>query len=149
FSLGLYHRRYLTGAREIVVRLTCALGVAFVLLTIIFYVIPYTRIWISALLPSMFIAWAGLTLGRFLFLRLADISNFKRRIVVLGTGRQAQKIEAAEQWLVPIRFVCIGFVALDDTAMRVTPSRVLANNDLISLCSRAEVDDIVMALDER
>lgn len=149
FAMGLYQRRYLAGAWDIVIRCTLALGLAFVLLTILFYLFPYTRIWISALLPSMLAAAVGLALGRVLFLRLTDLSTFKRRILVLGTGPQAQRIEAAEQHMAPIRFVCVGFVALDETSVGVTPSRVLANGDLISLCDRAKVDDIVLALDER
>lgn len=149
FAIGLYQRRYLTDAWDMIIRCTLALVLAFVLLTILFYLFPYTRIWISALLPSMLAAAAGLALGRVLFSRLADLSTFKRRILVLGTGLQAQRIEAAEQWIAPIRFVCVGFVALDETSVGVTPSRVLASGDLISLCDRAKVDDIVLALDER
>jgi sugar transferase (PEP-CTERM system associated) len=149
FSMGLYRREYLTNTFDLLSRLAVALSLTFVVLTILFYLVPYTRIWISALLPSMALAAIGSVASRGLFLRLADLSSFKQRILVLGTGRQAERIEALERDSLPNRFLCVGFVELGRTSGMVTPSRVLADSDLVALCERSKVDIIVLALDER
>src|SRR5262249_801181 len=71
FSMGLYQRQYLSNAFDLFSRIAVALGLAFVVLTILFYLVPATRIWISALLPAMALAAIGGVAGRALFLRLA------------------------------------------------------------------------------
>ena len=149
FSMGLYQRRYLTNTLDLLSRLVVALGLGFVILTILFYLIPYTRIWISALLPSMVLAVIGGVASRALFLRLVVSSSFRPRILVLGTGRQAEQIEALERDSLLNRFICIGFIDMGRTAGKVTPSRVLPDSDLVALCERSKVDAIVLALDER
>jgi len=149
FSMGLYQRRYLTNTLDVLSRLVVALSLGFVILTILFYLIPYTRIWISALLPSMVLAVIGGAASRALFLRLVVSSSFKQRILVLGTGRQAERIEALEQASLLNRFICIGFIDMGQTSGMVTTSRVLPDSDLIALCERSKVDTIVLALEER
>src|SRR5215831_3877308 len=104
FSMGLYQRQYLANTFELLSRLAVALGLGFIVLTILFYLIPYTRIWISALLPSMVLAAIGCVASRALFLRLAVLSSFKQRILVLGTGREAGRIETLERNSQPNRF---------------------------------------------
>ena len=149
FSMGLYQRQYLSDAFYLLTRLVVALGLAFVVLTVLFYLIPYTRIWISALIPSMILAAVGCVASRALFLRLAVLSSFKQRILVLGTGRQAERIETLERNSVPSRFFCVGFMELGQTSDMVTTSRVVRGSDVVALCERGKVDAVVLALDER
>src|SRR5262249_38251903 len=109
FSMGLYQRQYLTNAFDLLSRMAVALGLAFIVLTILFYLIPFTRIWISALVPSIALAAIGGVATRALFLRLALLSSFKHRILVVGAGPLAERIEAVENGSPPSRFFCVGF----------------------------------------
>ena len=149
FSMGLYQRQYLTSTFDLLSRITVALGLAFVVLTILFYLLPFTRIWISALAPSMVLAAIGGIASRALFLRLAVLSSFKHRILVLGTGRQAERIEQIDNDSLTNRFFCVGFVEMGRSSGMVAPSKVLPSSDLIGLCKRTKADVIVLALDER
>lgn len=77
--------------------------------------------------------------------------TFKRRIVVLGTGRRAQQI--FEDLRTPMNrkgFVLVGFLPGNEQESAVPPSRILtANKPLHEYVRQLQVDEIVVAVDDR
>ena len=148
FAMGLHNRRHVFDLLGAIVRLIVALGLGFVALTVLFYVLPAIRIWISALLPATAIALVGLATTRVLFRYVAAFSTLRRRILVLGAGDQARRLEIMERSIAPAGFTCVGFVNMDERKIAVDRNRVVAGS-IESLCEVAAADEIVLALDER
>ena len=150
FAMGLYHRQSLLDFSVITTRILIATSISFIALNTFFYLLPSTRIWISALLPTVAFSIVSLTAVRMLARRLFDLSRFKRRVLILGTGRQAEQIELAEQSTPVARFQCVGFVRMGgDAEQLVRPPLILPADDLLAICQSRRVDEIVLALDDR
>src|SRR4030095_16594867 len=149
FAIGLHNRRYLFDLPAVIARLIVALGLGFVTLTILFYVLPTIRIWISALLPASALAFVGLAIGRGLCRHMVAFSMLRRRILVLGVGEQARRFEMVERSVAPAGFTCAGFVVMDETKVAVDHKLVLSAGNIETLCEAVGADEIVIALDER
>lgn len=149
FLVGLYVPAYLSPLSGVAIRVLVALCVGFVLLTTVFYVIPSIRFWIGSLLAAFLISAIGLTANRVLLVKLARTPVLQRRVLVLGTGPRAARIEQIEHKGGVTWFGCVGFLAIGSTNVSVTRERVLPpTNDLAELCERLMVDEIIVALDE-
>lgn len=149
FAMGLHNRRHVFDFPGAIIRLIVALGLGFVTLTVLFYVLPAIRIWISALLPATVIALVSLAAARGLFRYIVAFSTLRRRILVLGAGEQARRLEIVERSVAPAGFACAGFVSMDERSIAVDRNRVLAAGSVESLCESVAADEIVLALDER
>jgi sugar transferase (PEP-CTERM system associated) len=147
FTMGLHHRRYIAVLRMVPLRLAASHLMAFVILTLVFYVVPGTRIWLSAFLPALGISFVSLLICRVVFVRAAKVSLFRHPVLILGAGVQAQQIEMAEGGG---RIRCVGFVAPDNTDIKVSPQRVIAGrNSLADIATRYGAAEIVIGLEER
>ena len=145
--MGLYQRQFIIDLRIAFLRLMAANALAFFMLSILFYLSPDTRIWMSALLPALILAFVFMFAARALFLTFSDAERFKRRILVVGADEQATeiiKLEAAST------FHCVGFVPFGDKAVCVPENR-LAPRDavLLDMIEKRDVDEIIVAMQER
>ena len=68
--------------------------------------------------------------------RIASISSLKNRVLVLGTGPQAQRIERAERELRPANFIVLGFAPVEPCHTCVAEERVVRANDLLALSEK-------------
>lgn len=145
--MGLYQRQFISDPKIALLRLIASFATAVLAMSIVFYVFRDTRIWMSALLPALAIGLFGVFLTRFFFVRFADISAFKRRVLVFGSSNQAQEIEALEQHG---GFHCVGFLKIGDERPAVDQSRILESGvDLNSVIDEYDVDEVVVAIQER
>lgn len=145
--MGLYQRQFISDLKIALLRLIASFSTAVLAMSIVFYVFPDARIWMSALLPALAIGLFGVFLTRLSFVRFADISAFKRRVLVFGTGNQALEIESLEKLGA---FRCVGFLRIGDETPAVEPSRVLNCSDgLIDIIDEYDVDEVVVAIRER
>ena len=149
FAMGLHNRRHVFDFPGVIVRLIVALGLGFITLTVLFYLLPAIRIWISALLPATVIALVALATARGVFRYIVAFSTLRRRILVLGAGEQARRLEVVERSIAPAGFTCAGFVNMDERKIAVDRNRVLTAGSIESLCESVAADEIVLALDER
>ena len=83
FVMGLHYRRYVADLGMVPLRIAAAHFLAFLLLSMTFYLVPTVRVWQSALLPAMGLNLLGAYLLRVAFVRIGNIQLFKRRIIVL------------------------------------------------------------------
>jgi len=147
YTMGLHHRRYIADRKIAFLRLIASHLVAFIALTTIFYVVPTTRIWLSALIPSLGLSFICLSATRLAFVRLARVSLFRHRVLILGAGTQAQKIQNFED---NSHFKCVGFVASNEQIIEVAPDRVITKQGSLSdLAIRHGATEIVISLEER
>jgi sugar transferase (PEP-CTERM system associated) len=149
FTMGLYHRQHMGDIKVVILRLLVAFGLALFAMSVIFYLFPVARIWLSALGPGLMIGFVGLVLSRAAFLRLSNAATFKKRVMVLGAGSNAKRIQGLAEDA-NARFLCLGFVPMGPGGILVDEDRLVrANEPLPALCGTLGVDEIVTALEDR
>ena len=147
FTMGLHHRRYIAELKMVPLRLVASHLMALLVFTLVFYVVPGTRIWLSALIPALATSLFGLFICRLVFVKAAKVSLFRQPVLVLGTGAQARRIEMAEA---RGRIRCVGFVAAEGSTIDVSPERVLASRgSLAEVAKRSGAAEIIVGLEER
>jgi len=150
FALGLYQKEHFRDAPTIFVRLVFSFLFGFLILSVIFYIAPSLKIWRSVFAIAILIALFGIMAARLLFMRVADLSAFKRRILVLGAGERAARIEALERDQKGASFSCVGFVPVNDNEMQVESSRLLHSHNMLAEIAKARrAEEVVVAVSER
>jgi sugar transferase (PEP-CTERM system associated) len=148
FSLGLYQRLYVRHLRTNFIRLVTSYTIAFVAFSLVFYVVPDLQIWRSALLIALVLSFIGIMTTRILLVRTADLDRFRRRILVLGTGRRAAQIADLES-RPHADFLSHGYVPLGDHELAVDPDRVLSEvADLAEFAHSRCVEEVVVAIED-
>ncbi len=150
FSLGLYNRAHCGDLVTTLTRLVVSFALASVVLTLLFYMFPTLSIWRSAVAIAFGLGLVGVMVIRWIYLHVADLEGLKRRVLVLGVGRRAARIEALERADKARGYVCIGFVPLNDTEPRISEQvNIWGNMSLAELAVEQGADEIVVAVDER
>ncbi|NKB55939.1 MAG: TIGR03013 family PEP-CTERM/XrtA system glycosyltransferase [Alphaproteobacteria bacterium] len=145
--MGMYQRQFISDLKITLLRLIASFATAVLAMSILFYVFPGMRIWMSALLPALAIGLIGVFLARVFFVRVVDIDAFKRRVLVFGAGSQAQEIEVFEK---QSGFHCVGFLTIGRDEPAVERSRLLpCGSRLIEMIDEYDVDEVVVAIQER
>ena len=150
FALGLYNKTHCADLVTVLTRLIFSFLFGALVLAILFYTFPSISIWRSALLIAIVLGLFGIMIIRSTFLQVADVEAFKRRVLVLGVGARAARVEALERADRTSSFVCVGFVPLSDAEPRIAESRnIWGNMSLPELAAEQGVEEIVVALEER
>lgn len=150
FALGLYSKEYVRDLGTVFTRLLFSFLFGSIALAMLYFLQPGLAVWRSAFILAVFFSLTGIMTFRWLFLRFADVEALKRRILVLGVGRKAARLEALEGRHQAAGFVCVGFVPLGDRKPAIDGSRnIWGNLSLAELAREQEVEEIVVALDER
>ena len=119
------------------------------LLSLVFFLVPAITFWRSNLLYAMLFAFLALFAARLVFERAIGAEGFKRRILILGAGARAARIEALAK-AEGAGFTVAGLVAMNDGPVSV--SRAVNRSRIDSLTDhvvRLGVSEVVLALEER
>lgn len=149
-AFGLYSARQRARSVGIFVRVVVAVTVGIGVTTTCFYIIP--NLWIGrGVLALAAVASASIVIIlRLGFSRFVDETPFKRRVLVYGTGRSAAAISGLRRRADQRGFLLIGFVQPEAEAIDVPEERVLTpNGDLLKLCKWLNIDEVVVAMDDR
>lgn len=90
-ALGLYDQQ-LERLRSMLQRLLLAYGLTLVAMSVLFYLIPETYLGRGIMVTASLFSFAGVVLVRILFMRVTDIGLPRRRVLVLGNGREAEEV---------------------------------------------------------
>ena len=149
-ALGLYERRFWRGRADMLLRV----GVGFLFGSFALAVLGW---WVPALAAdrgeaslAFGLAGAVVLVLRFGFLQATGRVAFARRVLVVGVGAQAARLERLrpdETWGCQI----LGYVqAHEDEPDRVSPERRLqVTHRVIDLAVKLQIDEIVVALDDQ
>jgi len=150
-ALGLYQLHQRARFAGILVRLMMAVLLAQAVLAFIFYVAPPLFLGRGVTFLIGGFAFCGLSLTRFLFLRVVDEEIFKRRVLVWGAGRRAAAIGQRLRRRTDQRgfriVACIRAPGDGDGVANAQP--VPAPGELVRLALRHRVEEIVVAMDDR
>ena len=151
FSVGLYQRQVWQDWATIFARLVVSFALAFLFLSLIFYMFPDTAIWRSATVIAVGAAMLACLALRILYFRLTDLEAFKRRILVLGAGDTAARVARLDSDRKSKGFfVCVGFIQVNGSEQQVPRTRLITGvNDLAEYVQRESIEEVVVAVDDR
>ncbi len=113
-----------------------SLALAVMLLALIFFAIPPLTFWRSNLLYAMLLALASLCTMRLLLNRSFGGEAFKRRVLVLGAGQRAARIEAlGKKW--GTGFTVAGYIGNERRPGRGRRRQPLRDRQSARLCDRS------------
>lgn len=150
-AMGLYNSRQRSRLAGLIARVAASVFAGAMLITILFYLFPDLHIGRGALLISLVIAFSGSVIARIVFDTLVDEDLFKRRVLVYGSGRRGASIARLRRRSDRRGFVVIGYVPAEgDEDSEVPENETLPTTvDLLTLCEKHRVDEIVVAMDDR
>ena len=148
-AVGVYSVAALQSIRFATARLVVAVALGIIALSLIFFVLPPVSFWRSSLFYAMWLALLVLFLARVALKNVLGGERLKRRVLVLGAGARAARLEA----LAADRgagFAVVGFVGMNDGASAVAAA--VNRNDIKSLPDHLlslNAGEVVLALEER
>lgn len=149
-ATGLYQRFRSIGPADLLLRIFASVALNWMVLNLLFNLLPALYEWRQLVHYASGLAFFSMLVSRTVFLKFADSSSIKRRLLVLGTGQRANMIYEFEQRSKCPRFRVLGYVRLErEQQCRVRGQVLEASCPLTELAARLDVDEIVNAPDDR
>ena len=150
-AFGLYqvHTRY--NRMDLVLRLLMSFLFGGIALLVMYYVVPQTYIGRGVLAIALSLAIVMVFVLRMLLQRVFDAEGFKRRVLVLGAGENANLINSRLRRRSDRHsFLLVGFLPIRGQAEVVPDSlRLSCATGLLELTRELNIHEIVVAPDER
>jgi sugar transferase (PEP-CTERM system associated) len=150
-ALGLYHWEWVNGLWGMALRMAMSFIIGFGVMSLVFYLVPSMFLGRGAFLLSCLLAAGGVGLARLLFFKWLNLDALKRRMLVLGTGSRAAKVEALMKAGVgDKRLHIVGYLPLQGTHHYVEHARVLPDSgSILGIVDKYNIDEIVIAVRDR
>lgn len=148
-AVGVYSQESLQSLRFAIARLIVAVSLGVIFMAIMAFALPGMTLWRSNSLYAMILSFTYLALSRLILGSLIGGESFKRRLLVLGAGKRAQRIKDLEA-RPGAGFVVVGFIAMDE-AKRIIPEAISrsAIYNLADFVVKLGASEVVLALEER
>jgi sugar transferase (PEP-CTERM system associated) len=148
-AVGVYGIQAIRSVKFAIARLLVASMLGILLLSLLFFLLPPVGFWRSSLLYATWFALLGLAAVRILLRDALGGERFKRRVMVLGAGPRAARIEALARSH-GAGFAVVGFVAMNDGPAAVAHAvNRAAIASLPGHLLRLGAGEVVLALEER
>ncbi len=150
-AMGLYDTRQRERLSGLIMRLVGALLLGVVSMATLYKFVPSLMVGEGLLVASAVTSVVSLAVIRMLFYKFIDGQILLRRVLVVGTGKNALFFDRLRRKADKRGFQLVGFVEPDTSQfIQVDQSRVLKLNDNLCAFSLANnIDEIVIALDDR
>lgn len=150
-SMGLYNPDYMFDMREAVIRLITGFLIVFIMVSVLMGLVKTAPQLNQALPSTMALSFAGLLIIRYVASHGAVSQFLKRRVLVLGAGMRAQRIETeVRKKLGHCGFIPVAYIPTTPDETGVSIVNVIDDPiDLNSFCAEAGIDELVIAADER
>jgi len=151
-GLGLYERVSWTweGRTAMLLRVLASFLLAVFPLSFIFYVAPDLSVWRGPALLSFTLSLVGIISVRLIFFRIVNHAVFKRRVLVLGSGKNAMEISGLEDSPVLQGISIVGYVHMNRDNDVIEERRVVRSREpLRDLVREHQIEEIVLAVDDR
>jgi len=151
-ALGLYDRTSWSweGRSAMTLRVLAAFVFAVFPLSFVVYVAPELSVWRGPALLSFVLSLVGIISVRLIFFRIVDHVVFKRRVLVLGAGKNACEIRRLEGMPSLQGIDIVGYVHINRDHDVIEDARVIhLDRPLRDIVRENQIDEIVLAVDDR
>ncbi len=150
-AMGLYQPRMREGASGILLRTVGAFIIVTLGMSLIYYFLPNLFVWRGIFVYTASIAFIASLASRLAFVNLTDLDQFKRRVLVLGTGQTANTITTSMRRKSDRRgFSIFAFMKVNGEKTSIQSDQVIAQvPHLPSYAQQMEIDEIVVAVDDK
>jgi sugar transferase (PEP-CTERM system associated) len=148
-AVGVYSPESLQSLRFAIARLLVSVSLGVIFMAIMAFALPGMTLWRSNSLYAMGLSFVYLAMARALLGSVVGGTAFKRRLLVLGAGKRAQRIKDLEAKR-GSGFVVVGYISLDQTK-KVIPEAIdrAAIYNLADFVEKLATSEVVLALEER
>jgi sugar transferase (PEP-CTERM system associated) len=150
-AFGMYDGGWMSGTRAVLLRISASFLAGFVVMSQLFYLFPDLLLGRGVFLFSLLFALIGVIATRLAFLRWANHASFKKRVMVLGTGSRAARVEHFIR-TVPsaLSINVVGYLPLQGSHHYVEHARLLHDDTSLSaIAYKYNIDEIVIAVRDR
>jgi sugar transferase (PEP-CTERM system associated) len=149
-AFGLYDRAswFMDGYSNMLLRVVACFLFSIFPLSVLFYLAPETALWRGATLLVLAISLLGIIGTRAFFLKVVDHSIFKRRALVLGTGKRAGYVKQLDGQAPLMGVDVVGYVHVGEN-VNDEPGVIQYDKPLREIVREGKVDEIVLAVDDR
>ena len=155
WSIGLYDKWHLADFKRVGNRLLVSFFIGYSVLVLPLYlqtghIFENFRSFLLVFAISMSAALAGVFVTRMVCIRVADVAKLDRKILVLGVGPRAAKIEQFTRQQGARGFAVVGYVRAMNEKAEVAADTILSGSgSLLDLVRRLGVEEIVVAMSDR
>lgn len=149
-AMGLYERNFWNGKSDMMLRVGISFMLGLFVMTAIYYLSPRLYLTRDSFILIFAIAFAGVVVLRFLFFKISDNKRVGRRILVLGIGQYAKRMEEL-QGKTNSGLSIVGYLQLHAEEVLQVPANRLVRmtTNLSDLAENLSIDEIVVAMDDR
>ena len=149
-AFGLYDRAswFMDGYSNMLLRVVACFLFSIFPLSVLFYLAPETALWRGATLLVLAISLLGIIGVRAFFLKVVDHRIFKRRALVLGTGKRAGYVKQLDGQAPLMGVDVVGYVHVGE-GVNNDPGVIQYDMPLREIVREGKVDEIVLAVDDR
>jgi sugar transferase (PEP-CTERM system associated) len=148
-AMGLHNARLRAGPVGILLRLSLAALATLAVLLVMAFFLPAFEVPLPRYALALAIVAAANFVMRLAIARFLPAEWFKRRVLVYGAGWQAQSISGLKRRTDRIGFEIVGYAKSEGDAIAVQGVLSFEPGQLLPFCERNEVDEIVVAMDDR
>jgi len=149
-GLGLYRRSLSWDDFHLLSRVGVSFTSALLVLLVIYYSFPEFTIARSVLVYSFAMALLGLLFCRYIFYAYAKKSRLRKKILVIGVGNNASKLVNSNDEYIHRGFEITACLNLNNAPVKVKEHKVVSEYEsILSVTNSLDIDEIVMALDDR
>ncbi|MGD9169438.1 MAG: TIGR03013 family PEP-CTERM/XrtA system glycosyltransferase [Candidatus Thiodiazotropha sp.] len=150
-ALGLYQKGSMASSSGFLLRLFLGFLVGGLIMGFLFFTLQLFPVSERSLLTHCFtLSMLGILVARTLFVRFTSDKTLKRRVLVLGVGINADRIEESIKAKDTLGIVVVGYVNLGDRIELIDHGRqVVKDQTLLEIANRMAIDEIVVAVDDR
>ena len=147
-AFGMYNINYLNNLINTVLRLISSLALSFVLIILLFYLVPDLYLGRGILILVMMVSFLLILTARVLVLKSSDVALLKSRIVFLGCGELANECRKLAKCSNSYNQYClVGFIPIEGELCKVPDSEILIKTEqLTQFLLRNQVTEIVVAV---
>jgi sugar transferase (PEP-CTERM system associated) len=133
------------------IRVTASFFVGLIVMILIFYAFPDLYLGRGAFALAFLYAFVGVMIARLLFMKFADHEALRRRVLLVGSGSRAAKVQALEKDATgKIQFNLVGCLPLSNENGVYDKTRILrGQGSILSIARKYKVDEIVVGVRER
>lgn len=148
-SMGLYQPRLRDTASGVIIRTAGGFLLATAGIATLAFFTPLFDFWRGLFVYAALISFVLCLINKAVFVRVVELDQLKRNILVLGAGRSAHNIARRMRRKSDRRgFRIVGYVNLDDTPPLVDSSKILTLKEPLYQCVLTNhINQIVVALD--